>query len=190
MSWTPSERLMYVQFTTCAQEICRYWKILFAKVPFLSLRVQIIYQCWQHSTANFYHLDSLNTAENTIISPHFQVWEFCVNAQFPKPFGNCAFIQNFHIRQLGKILVFYVANGNLFWMLSWRKKKRKRRSGCHNYYLHSGTLKYFEIHHDWVIYLIKMNMIYLIFVRIFRTFLMLHFTFLIRFDDLKESGYN
>ena len=35
------------------------------------------------------------------------VWKFCENAQFPKLCGNCAFLQNFHIRKLDEIMVLF-----------------------------------------------------------------------------------
>ena len=49
--------------------------------------------------------------KNTEISPSFLVWKFCGNAQRLHRFGrfakNCAFLQNFYIRKLGEITVFY-----------------------------------------------------------------------------------
>ena len=49
--------------------------------------------------------------KNTEISPSFLVWKFCGNAQHLHRFGrfakNCAFLQNFCIRKLGEITVFY-----------------------------------------------------------------------------------
>ena len=49
--------------------------------------------------------------KNTEISPSFLVWKFCGNAQLLRRFGrfakNCAFLQNFYIRKLGEITVFY-----------------------------------------------------------------------------------
>ena len=55
------------------------------------------------------------TAKNIIISPIFLVWKFCEQAQFP---------QNFHIRKLGEITLFYavvpkLTKQNLLERCSW-----------------------------------------------------------------------
>ena len=63
-----------------------------------------------------------NTVKNTAISPNFLVWKFCGKAQLLHRFGrfarnyarNCAFPQNFHIRKLGEITVFYAVRFSNF----------------------------------------------------------------------------
>ena len=55
-------------------------------------------------------LEKSLTAKNPVISPNFLVWKISGKVQFPhhpKLCGNCAFPQNFHIRKLGEITVFY-----------------------------------------------------------------------------------
>ena len=59
-----------------------------------------------------------HTAKNTVISPNFLVWKFCGKVQFShslrancaKLCGNCAFRQNFYIRKLGEITVFFAVS--------------------------------------------------------------------------------
>ena len=60
------------------------------------------------------------TAKNIVISPNFLVWKFCGKAQFRHSFGfrvnrpklcrNCAFPQNFRLRKLGQITVFFTVS--------------------------------------------------------------------------------
>ena len=50
----------------------------------------------------------LPTAKNTVISPNFLMWKFCLKAQFPHSARNYAEIVPFHnISTLGEIRIFY-----------------------------------------------------------------------------------
>lgn len=59
--------------------------------------------------------------------------------------------------------------------------KGKGKVGVMIIIVHSGTINVFEIYLDWLIYLMKMNVIHLILARMFRKFFLLPFTFLICF---------
>ena len=58
------------------------------------------------------------------------------------------------------------------------EEKGKGKVGVMIIIVHSGTINVFETYLDWVIYLMKMNVIHLILARMFRIF----FCCLLRFD--------
>lgn len=53
--------------------------------------------------------------------------------------------------------------------------KGKGKVGVMIIIVHSGTINVFEIYLDWLIYLMKMNVIHLILARMFRKFFLLPF---------------
>lgn len=66
--------------------------------------------------------------------------------------------------------------------------KGKGKVGVMIIIVHSGTINVFEIYLDWLIYLMKMNVIHLILARMFRKFFLLPFTFLICFYYLISAS--
>ena len=67
------------------------------------------------------------SAQNTVILPNFLVWKFFGKVQLSHSFRNhlklcrnCAFQQNFYIRKLGEITVFYAVLG-----ISYQADSRK-----------------------------------------------------------------
>ena len=68
-----------------------------------------------HAAKKLYKVLSADkiSERNTEIPTKFMIWKLCAKAQFMQSFGQfgiCAFQQNFHTKELGKIVVFYAAN--------------------------------------------------------------------------------
>ena len=82
MSWTSSERLMYIQFSSCVQG---EYDVAVLK-QHVKVNHKAIFSYFLLTPLTFI-LSRVCTTKNTVISPDFPVWKFCVKTQFPDTQG-------------------------------------------------------------------------------------------------------